>query len=48
MKTALAMLLGSFEIDSVDAPGGPDADVEERMSFTMVPVGLRMSLSQRC
>ncbi len=42
MKMALAMLLGSFDIESVDAPGG---EAEERMSFTMVPVGLRMRLA---
>jgi cytochrome P450 len=47
MKMALAMLLGSFEIESVTAPGGRDADVEERMSFTMVPVGLRMRVRER-
>ena len=45
MKMALAMLLASFEIESVAAPGGGEA--EERMSFTMVPVGLRMRLRER-
>ncbi len=45
MKMAMAMLLGGFAIDSVDAPGGGEA--EERMSFTMVPVGLRMRLRER-
>jgi cytochrome P450 len=44
MKMALAMLLGSFDIESVQAPGGPDGEAEERMSFTMVPVGLRMKV----
>ena len=47
MKMALAMLLGSFEIESVEAVGSRDADVEERMSFTMVPVGLTMKLAAR-
>ncbi len=47
MKMALAMLLGSFEIESVEAPGGRDGEVEERMSFTMVPVGLRMWVVER-
>ena len=42
-----AMLLGSFDIRSVDAPGGPDAEAEERMSFTMVPVGLTMKVVER-
>jgi cytochrome P450 len=45
MKMALAMLLGSFDIESVDVPGGRGGDVEERMSFTMVPVGLKMRLA---
>jgi cytochrome P450 len=43
MKMVLAMLLGGFEIESVTAPGG--AEPEERLSFTMSPVGLRMRLS---
>ena len=47
MKMSLAMLLGSFEIESVEAVGSRDADVEERMSFTMVPVGLTMKLAAR-
>jgi len=45
MKMVLAMLLSTFEIDAVEAPGGGLA--EERMSFTMVPVGLRMRLRER-
>lgn len=45
MKIALAMLLGSFEIDSVAAPGGGEAD--EELSLTMGPVGLRMRLRER-
>jgi cytochrome P450 len=42
MKMMLAMLLSRFEIESVSAPGG--AEAQERMSFTMVPVGLSMRL----
>ncbi|MFI4930506.1 MAG: cytochrome P450 [Burkholderiales bacterium] len=45
MKMMLAMLLTRFEIESVTA-AGPD-EAEERMSFTMVPVGLRMRLRAR-
>jgi cytochrome P450 len=42
MKMMLAMLLSRFEIESVSVPGGGEA--QERMSFTMVPVGLSMRL----
>jgi cytochrome P450 len=42
MKMAMAMLLSSFDIESVDTPDGGMA--EERMAFTMNPVGLRMRL----
>ena len=45
MKMLLAMLLARFDIQSVTAPGGVEA--EERMSFTMVPVGLSMRLRVR-
>jgi hypothetical protein len=41
----LAMLFVHFEIDAVDTPDGRVAP--ERMSFTMVPVGLRMRLRER-
>jgi cytochrome P450 len=42
MKMVAAMLLASFRIDSIDAPGrGP---VQERLALTMSPVGLRMRL----
>jgi cytochrome P450 len=45
MKLAIATLLGGFDITSVDtAHGGP---AEERLSFTMTPVGLRMALRPR-
>jgi cytochrome P450 len=43
MKMAMAMLLSSFDIERVDTPDGGMA--EERMAFTMNPVGLRMRLS---
>jgi cytochrome P450 len=42
IKLAMAMLLSSFEIDSVATSDGRDA--EEVMSFTMNPVALRMRL----
>jgi cytochrome P450 len=45
MKMLLAMLLTRFHIESVSAPG--DAEAAERMSFTMVPVGLQMRLRPR-
>jgi cytochrome P450 len=45
MKMAMAMLLGGFEIDSVLAPGGGEA--EERLAFTMSPLGLQMRLAER-
>jgi cytochrome P450 len=45
MKMAMAMLLGSFDIQSVDTPDGGEA--REHMSFTMTPVGLTMRLRER-
>ena len=45
MKMAIAMLLGRFDIESVDAPGGGEA--QEQLAFTMTPVGLRMTLRER-
>jgi cytochrome P450 len=42
IKVAMATLLGAFDIVSVDTPDGRPA--EERMAFTMQPVGLRMRL----
>ncbi|HET7526612.1 MAG TPA: cytochrome P450, partial [Burkholderiaceae bacterium] len=45
MKMLLAMLLVHFDIVAVDTPAGGEA--VERMSFTMVPVGLRMRLRAR-
>jgi cytochrome P450 len=45
MKMAMAMLLARFDIESVDTPDGQPA--QERMAFTMNPVGLRMRLRGR-
>ena len=45
MKIALAALLRHFDIDSVATVDG--AEPEERLSFTMAPVGLAMRLSLR-
>jgi cytochrome P450 len=45
MKMAIATLLGGFDIQSVESPGGIEA--EERLAFTMMPVGLRMRLRER-
>lgn len=42
IKLAMAMLLSQFEIDVVQTPDG--REVQEKMSFTMVPVGLTMRL----
>jgi cytochrome P450 len=44
IKTAMAMLLGQFAIESVDTPDGQEA--RELMAFVMSPVGLRMRLSR--
>ena len=45
MKMAMAMLLGSFEIESVGTTGNQPA--RELLSFSMGPVGLRMKLRLR-
>ena len=45
MKMAMAMLLSSFDIEAVDTPDGQPA--EERMAFTMNPVGLTLRLRER-
>nr|WP_301334534.1 cytochrome P450 [Variovorax dokdonensis] len=45
IKLAMAMLLQRFDILGVDTPDGLPA--QERMSFTMAPVGLRMRLAAR-
>jgi cytochrome P450 len=45
MKLVMAMLLATFDIESVDTPDG--APAEERMAFTMQPVGLSMRLRLR-
>jgi len=45
MKLAMAMLLGSFEIESVGTADGREP--EEHLAFTMAPLGLRMRLRPR-
>jgi len=45
MKMAMAMLLAHFEIQGVDTPDGGEA--QERLSFTMAPLGLRLRLRLR-
>lgn len=45
MKVAMAMLLGRYEITSVDTPDGKEA--EELMAFVMSPIGLRMTLRRQ-
>jgi cytochrome P450 len=45
MKMAMAMLLSSFDIEAVDTPDGQPA--QERMAFTMNPVGLSLRLRER-
>jgi cytochrome P450 len=42
IKIAVAMLVGHFELDSVDTLDGKEA--QELMGFVMSPVGLRMRL----
>ncbi|MEO8152992.1 MAG: cytochrome P450 [Rhizobacter sp.] len=44
IKMAMAMLLSSFDIESVGTPDGGDA--QERMSFAMTPVGLSLRLRE--
>ena len=45
IKMAMATLLGHFDITGVDTPDGQPA--QERFSFTMMPVGLRMRVRER-
>jgi cytochrome P450 len=45
IKMAMAMLLSHFDIETVTTPDGGEA--EEHMAFTMMPVGLRMTLRER-
>ena len=45
IKMAIAVLLGRFDIAAVDTPDGQEA--QERLAFTMAPVGLTMRLRQR-
>ncbi|CAN5292318.1 hypothetical protein BH11PSE9_BH11PSE9_03790 [soil metagenome] len=47
IKMAMAMLLARFEIIDVQAPGAAGTLAEERMAFSMGPVGLRMKLGLR-
>ena len=44
MKLAMVMLLSGFDIEAVLTPAGGPA--EERMAFTMQPVGLRLRLKE--
>jgi cytochrome P450 len=45
MKMALVVLLGQFDITSVDTPDGKEP--REHLALTMTPVGLRMRLRER-
>jgi cytochrome P450 len=45
MKMAMAVLLGRFDIESVDTPDG--AEAREHLAFAMKPLGLRMRLRAR-
>jgi cytochrome P450 len=45
IKMAMAMLLQNFEIEGIDTPDGGEA--QELMSFTMIPVGLKIRLKRR-
>ena len=45
IKMAIAVLLGRFDIATVDTPDGQEA--QERLAFTMTPVGLTMRLRER-
>ncbi len=44
MKLAISALLTHFDITAVSAPGGGEA--EERLAFTMTPLGLSMTLKK--
>jgi cytochrome P450 len=45
IKIAMAMILANFDILEVGPPGGGEA--QERLSFTMAPVALRLRLAAR-
>ncbi|HSV44378.1 MAG TPA: cytochrome P450 [Ramlibacter sp.] len=45
IKMAMAMLLAGFEIESVQPEGG--GEVQEKLAFTMSPVGLKLRLKAR-
>ncbi len=47
MKMVLAMLARNFELVEVGAGAAADAAPQERIAFTMFPVGLRMRLAER-
>jgi hypothetical protein len=45
MKMVIAMLLGSFDIESVATPDG--GEPREHLALTMSPVGLKLRLGAR-
>lgn len=45
MKMAIAMLLGGFDLASVETAGG--VEVEEHLAFTMAPTPLKLRLKTR-
>lgn len=45
MKMVIGMLLGNFDVGNVSTPDG--AEAQERLAFTMAPVGLRLKLRGR-
>jgi len=44
IKLAMATLLGRFDIESIDTSDG--APPQEKLTFTMAPVGLRMRVKE--
>jgi cytochrome P450 len=45
IKIAMAVLLGSFDIEAVETPDGKEA--AELMAFVMSPIGLKMRIRER-
>lgn len=45
MKMVIAMLVKNFDISALDTPDGKS--VQERLTFTMAPVGLQLKLRRR-
>jgi len=45
MKMVISMLAKNFDIDRVDTPDNQAP--QERLTFTMAPVGLRLTLHRR-